>query len=263
MLKRLALILGGFAAALLVAFCSDKPTEPTANPLAELKARLEQTPRLNREAEEMALWVSGALVAPQSLYFEFDSSLKALRSEWGDSVPLLEQMRFIAPRQPSLVKLYFDSIGREELLSSDYQDWDSLNTLFRMTSMDTTLVLDQLIIRIRFSGILNSDSLASYYSRLPVVADAASSCSICIGDYGNLYPGQAGDGLRFLLRRAGGDCLADCTENHFWCFVQDTHSWDLVGDFDLIDSESIPDWWWEGASELFCSFRHRGDLCRE
>ena len=247
---------------LLLTTCSDKPTIPEPSALELLEERLAQTPRLNREAEEMALWVSKALVAPEALYNEFKQGLSALRSEFGDSVPILKEMPFSPPRQPSLIKLTFDSVGKERVLYGNYNDWDSLNTIFRMTRMDTSRVLHYLFVYIRFEGLVNSDSLASYYRGLPGVKYVGRKCYICIGDYGNLFPHWTESGLRFLLRRAGGDCPSGCTENHFWYFAQNDQDWELVGDFEYYFSLPPPEWWWEGASDILCSFDDWTDLCR-
>jgi hypothetical protein len=226
--------------------------------MADLKARLTQSPRENAEAEAMALWLSGQLVAPQALYHEVGEELTSLRTEFSDSIPQLSTTGFILPKHPSYL-----SIGVEDWVISSYQKgeytaWDSLNALYRV---DTIEVHDQSwpasdFVALRFEGMLNPDSLAAVYDGLPGFRYVSASGNF--GDYPCLYPWKDENGLSFLLRYAWGDCPSGCAYQEFWYFRVMSDHIELLGHYDP-RNEQAPDWWDE-ARQAYC--KHRGMPCR-
>ncbi|MCH9031450.1 MAG: hypothetical protein IIB00_04240, partial [candidate division Zixibacteria bacterium] len=65
--------------------CENHSIEP--GPPPTLEELLAQTPRENGEAEEMALWLSGDLVAPEGLYLKLLGKLELLRTQWNEDYP--------------------------------------------------------------------------------------------------------------------------------------------------------------------------------
>lgn len=246
-----------FAAVLVsLCACSDNPCTPPveeADPLADFKALLAQTPRPDREAEEMALWISGDLVAPESLYTRLRDGLADLRYSYVPRVPELGLIRFISPYQTSSLTLKFDSTAAQRFLNDSYDDWDSLNSLL---PLDTVLIVfngDFLYWRwvvLLFEGRLNPEKLTEMYSELPGVE--LSDPSGYAGDRSNLYPWIVADRLTFLLCYGWGDCPAGCIYSRFWYFKETANGFELVGEFTHREQE--PPEWWPEASESFCKY---------
>ena len=264
MLRRIILSSGVLALILVLAECSDKPTVPPLSPEEELQLRLAETPRDNSEAEEMALWVSQELTAPEWLYRQFDKYARKLRRDHRDEVPLLWWTHFRIPHEASKIVVMFDYLMVYEVQLSKYSAWDSLNALYRVTDIEFYKLGLIPFARLSFEGVIHPDSLASYYRDLEWVDGVGVVPAEKFGkDYGNLYPGYVDGGVRFLLREAWDECIRGCIQNNFWYFEESGDELEKVGEFYFDFSGPPPEWWWIDASDVFCSYRHLNGLCRE
>ncbi|MFH2055672.1 MAG: hypothetical protein ABIJ61_06925, partial [bacterium] len=243
MFARCILMTGVLAAAILIANCNDDSTGPESNtdPLAELKARLAQTPRLSREAEEMALWLSGELVAPEWLYLHCDSAVNRLRNQYDRGAPSgLNTTFFRMSPQPSDIWVFYDSASSAAINQGSYIVWDSLNALYRATVVRVYETDDSIksVVNLKSVGRLNSDSLASYYTDLPGVDFAENGGNYSNGP--NLYPFIHEGQMRFLLHEAWGDCPSGCLVNFLTYYRDEVDSFHTLGTVFLSDTTQYP-----------------------
>jgi hypothetical protein len=241
----------------LLCACGDEnctSPSPQPDPLAEFKSLIAQTPRANQEAEEMALWLSGDLVAPESLYEQVLDGVTRLREAYADSIPELDSIGFRPEWISGYIGLSFDSVTAMEVIDGSYHDWDSLNTLLKVTRIqgpDTTGIIRTWHAGLYFEGRLHYERLSEMYSGLRGVK--YTGWAGWGGDYPNLYPWINDGMLTFLLRDADGDCMAGCYWSKFWYFRVESDRIDLVGSYDTDGHGPVPDWWQE-ARESFCEF---------
>ena len=58
---------------------------------------ISKTPRQNREAEEVALWLTGSLVAPDSAYSRILVDLALIRAAHGEAIPQARTLSYHSP----------------------------------------------------------------------------------------------------------------------------------------------------------------------
>jgi len=127
------------------------------------------TPREDEEAEEAAIWVSGSLVAPQDLYELLVHDLSLIRTEWGDSIPVLDEITFQPYTVSNDLALWLTRSAYEQFARGEYTDLDSLNALYGATTVRPWL--DEYL-RITFSGRYNTWRLGEVYEEVPSVISA-------------------------------------------------------------------------------------------
>jgi hypothetical protein len=238
----------------LFLFCGKITDFADTDGLSELERLLEQTPRADKEAELAAIWLSDELLAPESLYQEIRDGLSIIRSEYENGEVLNPYgMYFQYNLVESRVHVEFSDSIITQIRQGTYTGWDSLNTLYRMTEIDTSWFSFIDWVTLDFKGRLNPEILARYYGQLDgVIGAEASSYG---GDWSNIYPWIVDGQLVFLFRRAWGDCPCGCEYSHLWYFKKENGSYKLIGDFNSsIDSLAPP--WWQEVKQAFCKFRY-------
>lgn len=141
------------------------------------------TPMGNEEAEEMALWLSGSLVAPESLYLRILGDLGVIRGTCGDSIPQLRDIEFFSIWETSRIAILITSEAMERFHAGEYDDLDSLNTHLRLASMEHFFNNWLLL---KFEGRLNSNRLVDIYVAEPSVVFGEPAGYA--GDWPNVYP---------------------------------------------------------------------------
>ncbi|TFH64250.1 MAG: hypothetical protein E4G91_06410 [Candidatus Zixiibacteriota bacterium] len=255
MRTRTFLIILGVAVAIS---CSDHGTNTKSDdPLKWLKDQLSQTPRENAEAEWAALWLSDALVAPESLYVQIRDDLALLRQTYGDSIRELREIEFVPHIYPTIIGLSVTDSAFSAIRAGLYHEWDSLNQLYGVDSIET-INFGNLgyFVYLKSEKRLNADSLADYYRLLPGVL--ATGSDEFGGDWSNIYPWRVGNQRTYLVRLGSMDCPAGCIEERFWYFRMDGISIEYVGTFyrEWIGELPVPPSWWEEAKTAYCKFRH-------
>jgi hypothetical protein len=236
-----------FALLTAAAACGDHT--PPAGPPGGGDASLSETPRENFEAEVMALYLSGELVAPTPLYEELLADLALLRDTWGHLSNMVEDARFVPPWAPGqiLVKFTEEAIGR--IRRGEYADLDSLNSYYHVSSVDTSLLGFIDVALIRFEGRLHPDRMAEIYE--PVSSVVRVSPNGLWNNTYNVYPRRLDDRMTYLVRYGWGDCPAGCIDNRFWYFKADEDSVGYVGTY-LYRAEPEPEWWKEARVAFDC-----------
>lgn len=239
--------------------CGDSGTN-TNNPPVGIDSRLALTPRENAEAEWAALWLSDALVAPETLYLQIRSDLARVRAVYLDSFPEIRSIEFIPHGYPTSIWLQVTDSVVAAVRAGQYHAWDSLNQLYGVESIDTLYLYSiSRSIVLEFSKRLNSDSVATCYAALPGIIRCVGGDSG--GDYSNVYPWKTAERRTYLWREGKMDCPAGCVQERFWYFRLTDSSTEYVGSFyrDWMYELPAPPTWWEEAKAAYCAYRRIPD----
>ncbi len=163
---RLLTLLGTF---LILAACDSSSVGPS-DPA-------DRTPRPDYTAENMALWVSGELTAPDLLYHQIHRELGLIEARYGDRIANWTRgARYnLVPRSSmgfepawpvSYVSLQVDSDAHERMAAGEHEQLNALLEKlggtwqpFIQSTEDTTLWLD----KVTWDGRLNSKKLCQYF----------------------------------------------------------------------------------------------------
>ena|GEM_PF-2436112 len=206
------------------------------------------SPRTDAEAEWAAVWLSGLLAAPETLYQQISSDLGAIRSEFTGEFPALDSVRF-RPRWEAQLEVGFDPVIYDEVASGAYRHWDELSRAFQVTAIDTVpRNLGTCSVKLTFGKRLHPGHLISYYLDLTGVTWAGYR--ILYGVYATVYPWRVDSGRTYLFRNCGEDCV----DSEYWYFRVTTEGPEFVGYHHL----GAPPEWWEEARRGRDAFGHGG-----
>jgi hypothetical protein len=206
---------------------------------------IEGTPKENEEAELMAICLSGELIAPDSLYEQIVTDLEAIRSQFGDSIEMVNKIKFMPTWwMPNCLLINFDDTTGEKILLGEYDAWDELNLMYKVTQIKTRPVIPGFgcLVSLSFEGRFHPCHLAEQYRVLPGVMFAEPNG--IEGDGSNVYARQIGNDITYLFRLAYGDCPAGCISSEFWYFVFNQGEPEYLGYFKL-RRDPEPEWWEE------------------
>jgi hypothetical protein len=245
----ISLSLLALAICLALSACDKSVKYQPVDPQADLKKQISHSPRPDEEAEHMALWLGGEVVAHDTLYEKLKNATALVRNTFRDTVPYLDSMGFIPVYCDNYLDLLLTTDAVDRVREGTYREWDSLNRLFRTTSVDTLFdvaVFHYNWATLRFDVRLNPIVLGSLYVKLEGV-ESTGIWAWTMPDHGNLFPRITDDGVTFLLRQSWGDCYLGCISSHYWYFRVKDSGAEYVGDY-LADHSSEPPDWWEEAS---------------
>ena len=146
------------------------------------------TPRPNQQAEEIALWLSGSLVAPECLYQAVQDGLAGVRQAYGDVVPHVVDLPFKPPWFVGTVEVQLTAEAVERYERGEYHDLDSLNASLRLNEMRRHTYNQFWLV---FEGRLNPERLAEIYAEVGSVASAEAPRIRHFGSY--VVPWVAGE----------------------------------------------------------------------
>jgi hypothetical protein len=241
------------AAAILLVSCSDKSVEPPPPSDFEIfKDQLMESPRLDETAELMTLFVTGRAVAYRTDYDRMKSALDSVKLQFRDSIPQLDSAGFVYPTEVSKVVLVVSEAFKNALRNNEYTDWDSLNDLYYVTDIDTSVMAESSFVDLSFEPRLNSKLLAERdYSGL--ANTLGTGYYPITHDSSMIYPwriGTVGDTHTFLLRISTGSGDFFDQDHRFWYFRVEDNLAELVGFFDWSTGQNKPDWWDEAMLGL-------------
>ncbi len=209
------------------------------------------TPKENEEAELIALCLSGELVAPDSLYEQIVSDLAAIRTTFGDTFEMVNQITFFPPWMASYLVMAFYDSAAQLIEAGEYEAWNELNQKYHVTEIKTHYIKYGCVSLV-FEGRLNPFRLEEYYVVLPGVWYAEPN--FWNGDWPNVYSRQTDLGFSYLFRYASGDCTVGCTHNEYWYFVCEDGDPVFIGYWAPKEEPDEPDWWEEARlnREHYC-----------
>lgn len=209
----MAIVVGfAFTATLIVSSCAKRCTDST-EPAAKI-----HTPWPDKDAEILALMLSGEVVAPRDLYEIIHADLAAIRSEWCDSFP---QICEVSPRPFWIVGslgLWVNELTYEAIQAGTYHAWNELNDYYGLESVDLHGIIQPLPHRVsvNFTPRLNPSFLLAEYAQLPGVLRAYEYHRG--GDGPHLYGSVSADLRFYTFCHAWGDCPAGYIYRHCWYF---------------------------------------------
>jgi hypothetical protein len=237
---------------------ADKTSKPEPpNEYSIFLTQLAESPRDNAEAELMALWITGKAVAYRSDYDRIRNSIARVRSEYGDSIPFVDSQQFVYPMSVSKIYVYLTACAIEKFRNGEYHDWDSLNTLYRVSDI---VLKSYGLILLSFEPRLNPMLLLESYRDLASITYAEPN--FLIGDRPNVYPWFDGDDETFLFRYAWGDCPSGCIHSKFWYFRVVGNTVEYVGVYAPSDGDPIPAWWDEAKIAFYKYHNMHSGYCQ-
>lgn len=201
------------------------------------------TPMDNEEAELAALWLSGQIVAPVSLYRTIDHDLSIIREQWLDSIPQVS-IKFFPYWRPSQISFGFYPDSCVSIEAGEYHAWDSLNAFYRLDSMDfaNPIWSSFCYVAFTFEGRLNPMVLVDQYAGLPGLGFVYTDGSV--GDRSVLLMYREDQEVKYFFRHAWGDCPSGCIHSEiFYFFVKNDSA--LFVDSYRFDwqNDDRPAWW--------------------
>lgn len=174
----------------------------------------------DRNAELMAIYLSGELEAPLGLYVQISRELRAIRSRFGSEFGEIREINFKFPAPMDETMIAFDDTTAAKVDAGEYRAWDELNERLNLVRMrrlygsSTTWVL-------YFDGTFHPVRLAEIYEELPGIERASPNWYI--GDWPCIMPRLTGGGITYLFRNAWGDeccCFTcGCEYSEYWYFT--------------------------------------------
>lgn len=125
-----------------------------------------KTPRENAEAEEAALWMSGSLIAPDSLYFIIERQLALIREEYGEQLPRLKTLHFSPYLYSNRLMISLRPEAMQRYEAGTYEDLDSLNAVFKLKTMSHMFGT---VFLATFEGRYHPLGIAEVYWQVPSV----------------------------------------------------------------------------------------------
>ena len=119
------IVLWGF----LVSFSCENPSEAKEDVAcpSDSRIQLSYSSKDSNEAKVFALWYSGELLPSDSLVCECLFSLNYLRDIWGDSIGVVNEVRFNAPWVNRELIVGFNSLTLSLVMNSQYTGWGVLD----------------------------------------------------------------------------------------------------------------------------------------
>ena len=200
-----------------------------------------------KEAELIALCLSGELVAPNNLYNQVLEDLADIRSTYGDSFGSIQRIRFRSPWVAGNLIISFDSSAAQMVADGEYHAWNQLNEQFQVTDIDTSSIKYQWVL-LTFNDRYHPRRVAEEYKDLPGVRYAEPNG--IMGDFSNIYPKESLRGITYLFREGSGDCPSGCIFNLYWYFVPEWNRPMLRGYWDPQQESKEPYWWNEAKKNI-------------
>ena len=231
LLSRLTIAMAFALLALSLATCSEQhPLKPVDDGLANML----HEPFANREAEELALHLSGNIIAPESLYGRVSNDLAFIRTEWADSFPPLLERKFRTRNIPGEVVIFLhDEIDVPEWLVRTTE----LESIRKQYAFDSMSITDNRI-TLRSRYLLNTSFLLKKLERLPGVCWAQPTLQgmASIGAF------MEGDSIFYMVVVGGGLCFGGyCRPLHIIWFQSDRAGVGFVGEQIHSSGDTIPD----------------------
>jgi hypothetical protein len=150
----------------VAAHCFDRSGSDCDPRFGPVCSDVSKTPREDREAEEMALWLSGSVVAPEDLYDTMLAQLGRIRKQYGDTIPVLKSIVFEPTWPSSDFEVGLTDEAEARYAAGQYHDLDLLNAHF---GLKWQWQVGSGSLWLHFGGRFNFLRLAEIYSAVPSV----------------------------------------------------------------------------------------------
>ena len=202
----------------------------------------------NKEAEEIALCLSGDLMAPKALYARVRDDLAAIRGDYADLFAGKRTGQFLIPWAPGSVVISFAPDVALQVKNGEYHEWDFVNEKLGINKIDLYLIDKGWAVV--YSGYrLNSRRMAEFYDSLPGVLYTEVNGRIyldCPISY--VFPRLSGNDLSYLVLAIAPNAEDDYDYEYLF-FTMDGSVPTLVGVRDGRDAD-LPAWWDEAKKNM-------------
>lgn len=218
-----------FASIAISIGCSERRSlYPVEDPLAVIL----HDPFEDSEAEELALELSGEFIAPESLYIRLHSDLTRIRSEWGDSVPIVLRQTYQFRYVPGEVVLFLhDEFNTTEWLMRA-TELDLIRSQYGFDSVEVTE--NRITLRSRYR--INTRYLLAKFERLPGICWGQTTYT----SRDAFGAAQVGDTVDYIFL-IPGICSYVCSPSRYYWFSSDGDNVDYVGLMVQERNDTIPD----------------------
>ncbi|MHA1950762.1 MAG: hypothetical protein ACW987_12935 [Candidatus Thorarchaeota archaeon] len=237
-------------AAVFLASGCDKQSSPDG--VLTSGQKLEVSQQENEEAVLAALWLSGALYAPDELYQELLFGYSEVRSQFGDSIPTLNQIYFSPLWVWYGFVVEFTESAAQEIRAGEYTDLDSLNTLFGIAEIDTLWFRYEIYRAyfLQWDNLYHMKRVCEIYEQVESVVSATTNNTSTYKDNAYPYPCITGDGMSYLFRYGWGDCPSGCIYHQYWYFKVIGNTVEYIGTYDTSVDPEPPDWFAQASAVI-------------
>jgi hypothetical protein len=173
----------------------------------------DQAPKTNAESEQLTLEATGALIAPQPVSERVVTELELIRTGY----PAVAGIKALPRWHLQKLLIGFDGPGWTAVQGGTYTAWDTLNSSYGVTNIDSSFLAPSKVVVLTFAVPYNMPLLAPEYAKLPNVLYAEPNG--IVGDGSDVCLSIDGDSHFFIFDAASGDCPAGCTQHTYWGFV--------------------------------------------
>ena len=194
----------------------------------------------NKEAELIALYLSGEMIAPDYLYLKVLNDLDKIRNKYNSS-EILKFITFLPPWLPR-IRIEFNESTFNEVKDGKYSEWDELNNKYNVSVIEKQLLNKYHFIFLHFNYSYNPRLLSKLYEELPGVIYAQQASSGPSAHHlNNIYPRKKGKDINYLFCKG---CSDGCSEIYveYWYFVFKNNQPNLVGKWNSKEDPKEPDW---------------------
>lgn len=202
-----------------------------------------------REAEEIAVYLSGELRPPAPLADSVFEELERIRETFGDTVPIVDGARFRLPWFVNQIVIRFTEEGARQFEAGDYDAWDSLNAALGVERIEPSGFFDSSpSVVVHFGPVLNIRRVLELYEGLPELKWMEDNGFAIDGT--GVYPRTLEGRRTYLFRDVWGNCFTRCGVVGNWYFEVRAGEVSFLGADDP-ENDSEPPPWWEEARENF------------
>jgi Ca2+-binding RTX toxin-like protein len=177
----------------------------TVSVLANYSPRTDSATISARDAELMAMELSGEVLPPADLYRQIFEDLEAIRQAHPAMTAITHRPRWV----PGELVIGLTDEGMKQYRNGQHQGLNSLNDQYGIAEIEERSGPS---LRLRFQQAYNPEYLASLYEAVEGVGYAEPSWPI--GDGDDIKVSASG----YTFSRGWGDCLCGCIYRHYWDF---------------------------------------------
>jgi hypothetical protein len=199
-----------------------------------------------KEAELIALYLSGEIVAPDDLFYKVLNNLRLIRSSFNNS----ENINNISFNPPliSTLLIKFDNSSSSKVKNGTYHDWNELNLKYNVTNINQRLLSRFNLIILDFNYSYHPRYIRNLYENLSGVLYVEIDSMYGISR--NIYPRIKDNIISYLFFRGGGDCPSGCIYRKYWYFIFENDQPKLIGVWNNNEDSEELDWWNEAKINI-------------
>lgn len=210
----------------------------------------EQTSLNQRNAEILALCISGDIFVPPQLCKDIEEELHEIYGVLDDTDPKLRDISVVDPWGPFLWVRFSES-AYESVLSGEYSGWDGLNRQYNVVRKEPWDLGP--VMKLWFAGTMNLCSVGLVYQQLAEVEETVVVG--VIGESPTIFAREEDGRREYLFFWGIGECPLGCVYREYtYVRIAADGAPELIGVWTTGDPKPV---WWSSASSMIysCSCR--------